>query len=62
MTRSWTSAAPFSIGTISLACALGYLDYRFDVLGWRTLAPGLGSWFDALCERPSIKATVPVEG
>ena len=26
---------PFSIGHITLGCALGYLDYRFDALGWR---------------------------
>ncbi|HSV46412.1 MAG TPA: glutathione S-transferase [Ramlibacter sp.] len=54
--------APFSIGQITVGCALGYLDYRFGALGWRTLAPGLSSWFAQLCERPSFSATEPLDG
>ena len=36
--------APFSIGHVTLGCALGYLDYRFEALGWRALAPRLAAW------------------
>jgi glutathione S-transferase len=56
------AAAPFSIGSLTLGCALGYLDYRFDALGWRALAPRLAAWEAALAQRPSMQATRPVDG
>ncbi|VTU17992.1 putative GST-like protein YibF [Variovorax sp. PBL-E5] len=55
-------AAPFSIGHVTLGCALGYLDYRFDALGWRAIAPALSTWFETLRARPSFAATEPIEG
>ncbi|HSV81399.1 MAG TPA: glutathione S-transferase family protein [Ramlibacter sp.] len=55
-------AAPFSIGQVTVGCALGYLDYRFDALGWRQQAPQLAAWFARLCERPSFQATAPTDG
>jgi glutathione S-transferase len=54
--------APFGIGHLTLVCALGYIDYRFDHLGWRTRAPALAAWFAAMQERDSVKATEPVDG
>ena len=54
--------APFAIGHIALGCALGYLDYRFDALGWRAIAPGLAQWHEELMQRPSFRGTEPVEG
>ncbi len=54
--------APFSIGHIAVGCALGYMDYRFDAFGWRQLAPQLAAWSATVVERPSFKATVPVDG
>ncbi|MEH3086913.1 MAG: glutathione S-transferase [Xylophilus ampelinus] len=55
-------AAPLSVGSIAIGCALGYLDYRFDALAWREKAPALAGWFAALSERPSFAATRVVEG
>ena len=40
------------VGTVTLACALGYLDFRKQV-DWRTKYPKLISWLDA------FRATVP---
>ncbi len=54
--------APFSIGHIGIGCALGYLDYRFQALAWRGVAPGLAQWFEELAARPSFKSTEPVDG
>ncbi|MBP6900323.1 MAG: glutathione S-transferase [Burkholderiaceae bacterium] len=54
--------APFGIGHVGLACALGYLDYRFDALGWRDRAPRLAAWLAEASQRPSLRLTQPVDG
>jgi glutathione S-transferase len=54
--------APFSIGFVTIGCALGYLDYRFATFGWREQAPRLAAWYASLCERPSFKSTEAVDG
>ncbi|MBT2333083.1 glutathione S-transferase [Variovorax paradoxus] len=54
--------APFCIGHVALGCALGYLDYRFGMLGWRGLAPRLAAWFEVLRARPSFQSSEPVDG
>ena len=56
------SQAPFSIGQITVGCAVSYLDYRFDALGWRSLAPRLASWYAELAKRRSFQDTYPVDG
>jgi glutathione S-transferase len=56
------AAAPFGIGQVTIACALGYLDYRFDSIGWRALAPRLAAWQATVAQRPSLQATEPVDG
>ena len=55
-------SAPFSIGQVTVGCALGYLDYRFDAFGWRAQAPRLAAWFADVSTRPSLQATAPVDG
>ncbi|MEY4427231.1 MAG: hypothetical protein RL535_1529 [Pseudomonadota bacterium] len=49
----------FAIGHITIACALGYLDFRFDALNWRDHAPKLAAWFAVICTRDSLRATGP---
>ena len=45
------------IGTISLACALGYLDFRFDG-AWRATHRALVAWLDLFAAAvPSFEAT-----
>jgi len=56
------SKAPLSIGSVTIACALGYMDYRFDDLGWRQQAPALTAWFEVWRQRPSFQKTEPAEG
>jgi glutathione S-transferase len=51
--------ARLDIGTITIACALGYLDFRFPELAWRQGRDALAKWFEAISSRPSLKATVP---
>ena len=52
----------FGIGHLTLVCALGYIDYRFDTLGWRAQAPQLAAWFAKMQQRASVAATEPVDG
>ena len=47
------------IGTITIACALGYLDFRFAAEPWRPAQPRLAAWFAAFAEHPGIADTVP---
>jgi glutathione S-transferase len=47
------------IGTITVACALGYLDFRFPQEPWRPTRPKLAAWFDAFSQDKAVAATVP---
>jgi glutathione S-transferase len=48
-----------TLGSISVACALGYLDFRFAANDWRSKHPKLAKWFNSFSKTPSVKATVP---
>jgi len=50
------------IGLIAVACALGYLDFRYADDHWRADRPALADWYDVFGERPSMTATRPPEG
>lgn len=56
------AAAPWGIGQITVACALGYLDFRFSDLGWRALAPRLAGWEAGVDEREAFRVTRPELG
>ena len=43
------------IGVITVACAVGYLDFRFPGMAWRTTRPALAAWYDAVCH-PTVDA------
>ena len=49
-----------TIGEISAACALGYIDFRLPELEWRATRPKLAAWYAKFSEYPSMKATAPV--
>lgn len=48
-----------TIGTIAVACALGYLDFRFPDEAWREGRPKLAAWFETFAKRPSLSETAP---
>jgi glutathione S-transferase len=48
------------IGAISVACALGYLDFRFPHEPWRDAHPKLAAWFAEVSKLRPIAETVPV--
>ena len=45
------------VGTISIACALGYLDLRFPGDDWRRERPRLTAWFDTISEHVCLSGT-----
>lgn len=49
-----------SVGDIAVACALGYLDFRFANEPWRPGHPKLEAWYASVVGLPPIANTVPV--
>ena len=47
------------IGAITVACALGYLDFRYPQEPWRPAHPKLAAWFEKMAQRPEITQTAP---
>ena len=50
---------PLTIDTLTLGCAIGYVDLRAPDEGWRASRPKLAAWYEAFAERPSMAATRP---
>ena len=48
-----------SLADISVGCALGYLDFRFPHIDWRSKYPNLHRLYDKLMRRSSFIETVP---
>ena len=49
----------FDIGHLTLACTLGWLDFRFGEQDWRGSRPALAAWFARAGARPSMMQTPP---
>lgn len=52
-------SSAFDVASISVAAALGYLDFRQPDLAWRNRYPRLANWYFEVSQRPSIQATQP---
>lgn len=48
-----------SIGTIGLAVALAYVDFRLPQLNWRAEHTKLAEWLDEFSKRPAMTVTKP---
>jgi glutathione S-transferase len=53
------SREPDDLGLIAIGCALGYLDFRFAALDWRTRHPFTAAWFATFDAHPAMDATRP---
>ncbi len=49
----------FQLGHISVACVLGYLDFRFADHAWREKQPALAKWYETIKGRDSLTSTLP---
>lgn len=58
--KPYCAGIHLSLADIAVGCALGYLDFRFAELDWRTDYPNLQKLYDKLALRPSFVDTQPV--
>ncbi|HEX5370219.1 MAG TPA: glutathione S-transferase N-terminal domain-containing protein [Dehalococcoidia bacterium] len=49
-----------TIGEITIACALGYLDFRYANEPWRPGHPKLEAWYAKVVKLPPLADTMPV--
>ena len=49
------------VGVLSVACTLGWLDFRFANEDWRVSHEKLHTWFEEFSNRPSMSQTMPAE-
>jgi len=49
------------IGSLAVACALGYLDFRFFAEPWRDGHPTLAHWYQSVAAARGMQSTRPTE-
>jgi len=47
------------IGTLTIAVALGYLDFRYAEEPWRASHPRLAAWYEPIAALPALARTAP---
>jgi glutathione S-transferase len=57
--KSFCAGIYLSLADIAVGVALGYLDFRFPDIDWRTAHPNLQKLHDKLMQRPSFIETRP---
>jgi glutathione S-transferase len=57
--KPFCSGIHLTLADVAVGCALGYLDFRFPQIDWRTDHPNLQRLYDKLAVRPSFIDTAP---
>ena len=57
--KNYCSGIHLSLSDIAVGCALGWLEFRFPEIAWRTEYPNLGRLLDRLMQRQSFIDTKP---
>jgi glutathione S-transferase len=57
--KPYCTGIHLSLADIAVGCALGYLDFRFPEIVWRTRHPNLARLADKLAQRPSFAESLP---
>jgi glutathione S-transferase len=57
--KPYCAGIHLTLADIAVGCALGYLDFRFPQIDWRTEYPNLVRLHDKLMQRPSFADTIP---
>ncbi|HEY9103172.1 glutathione S-transferase [Chitinimonas sp.] len=57
--RSWCNGESYSLADIAVGVCLGYLDFRFAEIDWRSSYPNLAKLAEKLAQRPAFADTLP---
>lgn len=57
--KAFCSGIHLSLSDIAVGCAIGYLDFRFSQIDWRTPYPNLHKLHDKLSQRQSFMDSLP---
>jgi glutathione S-transferase len=57
--KAFCSGNHMSLSDIAVCCAVGYLDFRFPHIDWRTPHPNLHRLYDKLSQRQSFLDSLP---
>ena len=57
--KPFAAGIHFSLADVAVGCALGYLDFRFAQIDWRTPHPNLARLAEKLAQRQSFIDTLP---
>ena len=57
--KPFCSGVHMTLSDIAVGCALGYLDFRFPQIDWRTPYPNLQKLFEKLMQRQSFIDCIP---
>lgn len=57
--KPYCSGVHLSLSDVAVGCALGYLDFRFASLDWRSAHPQLARLYEKLAQRQSFIDTCP---
>lgn len=57
--KAYCSGIHLSLSDVAVGCAVGYLDFRFPQIDWRTPYPNLHKLYDKLAQRQSFIDTLP---
>jgi glutathione S-transferase len=60
--RPWCAGIHYTLADVAVGCALGYLDFRFPEVDWRSPYPNLAKLAEKLAARPSFIDTAPPRG
>ncbi|MEO0028428.1 MAG: putative GST-like protein YibF [Pseudomonadota bacterium] len=57
--KPYCSGAHMTLSDIAVGCAVGYLDFRFPDINWRSSYPNLDKLYDKLMQRQSFIESLP---
>jgi len=57
--RPYCHGIHYTLADVAVGCALGYLDFRFPQIDWRTPYPNLQKLFEKLMQRQSFIDCIP---
>ncbi len=58
--KPWFLGNSMTLADVACGCMLGYLDFRFSEIDWRSAHPNLAKLATKLADRPSFVETVPI--